>query len=70
MAGACSRFGRAQLFAKVGWQDGKSDIDISITHAQSDLTATGSAGSFYATDPRQAYRTFDQSSSLVSSASR
>ncbi|HZF20439.1 MAG TPA: TonB-dependent receptor, partial [Burkholderiales bacterium] len=49
-----------QLFAKVGWQDGKSDIDISITHAQSDLTGNGLLpGSFYATDPRQAYTLLD-----------
>jgi len=29
-------------FRQGGWQDGKSDIDISITHAQSDLTGNGS----------------------------
>ena len=45
-----------QLFAKVGWQDGKSDIDFSVTHAQSDLSGNGLLpGSFYAADPRQAY---------------
>lgn len=49
-----------QLFAKVGWQDGKSDIDISITHAESDLTGNGLLpGTFYAADPRQAYTLLD-----------
>jgi outer membrane receptor protein involved in Fe transport len=49
-----------QLFAKVGWQDGKSDIDVSITHVDSDLTGNGLLpGSFYAADPRQAYTLLD-----------
>jgi outer membrane receptor protein involved in Fe transport len=45
-----------QLFAKVGWEDGRSDIDISITHAESDLTGNGLLPqSMYVADPRQAY---------------
>lgn len=45
-----------QFFAKVGWQDGKSDIDISITHAESDLTGNGLLPqTMYNADPRQAY---------------
>lgn len=45
-----------QFFAKVGWQDGKSDIDISITYAESDLTGNGLLPqSLYNADPRQAY---------------
>jgi outer membrane receptor protein involved in Fe transport len=45
-----------QFFAKGGWQDGKSDIDISITHAESDLTGNGLLPqTFYNADPRQAY---------------
>src|SRR5439155_1169233 len=30
-----------QFFSKLGWQDGTTDIDISITHAESDPTGNG-----------------------------
>src|SRR5258708_36271519 len=30
-----------QFFSKLGWQDGTTDIDFSITHAESDLTGNG-----------------------------
>jgi iron complex outermembrane receptor protein len=49
-----------QLFAKAGWQDGKSDIDISVTHAESDLTGNGLLpGTMYSADPKQAYTLLD-----------
>lgn len=49
-----------QLFAKGGWQDGKSDIDISITHAESDLTGNGLLPqTMYNADPGQAYTLLD-----------
>ena len=49
-----------QLFAKVGWQDGKSDIDVSLTHAESDLTGNGLLPqTMYNADPRQAYTLLD-----------
>ena len=45
-----------QFFTKVGWQDGTSDIDVSVTHAKSDLSGNGLLpGTLYAADPRQAY---------------
>jgi len=45
-----------QFFAKAGWQDGKSDIDVSFTYADSDLTGNGLLpGTMYSADPRQAY---------------
>ena len=45
-----------QFFAKGGWQDGTSDIDVSVTHAESDLSGNGLLpGTLYAADPRQAY---------------
>jgi len=45
-----------QLFAKVGWQDGTSDIDVAVTHAESDLSGNGLLpGTLYTADPRQAY---------------
>jgi iron complex outermembrane receptor protein len=49
-----------QLFAKVGWQDSKTDIDFSITHANSDLTGNGLLPqSMYGNDPRQVYTLAD-----------
>ena len=49
-----------QLFAKVGWQDGTSDIDISVTHAESDLTGNGLLPqTMYNADPKQAYTLLD-----------
>jgi iron complex outermembrane receptor protein len=49
-----------QFFAKTGWQDGKSDIDISITHAESDLSGNGLLpGTLYTADPKQAYTLSD-----------
>lgn len=30
-----------QIFAKVGWQNGSTDFDLSITHADTDLTGNG-----------------------------
>src|SRR6266567_428575 len=45
-----------QLFTKLGWQDGTTDIDISVTHAETDLSGNGLLpGSMVAADPRQAY---------------
>jgi outer membrane receptor protein involved in Fe transport len=45
-----------QFFAKVGWQDGTSDVDVSVTHAQSDLSGNGLLPqTMYNADPRQAY---------------
>jgi len=45
-----------QVFAKLGWQDGKTDVDFSITHADSDLTGNGLLPqSMVREDPRQAY---------------
>jgi outer membrane receptor protein involved in Fe transport len=45
-----------QFFGKIGWQDGKSDIDVSVTHAESDLSGNGLLpGTLYAADARQAY---------------
>src|SRR5258706_3866269 len=45
-----------QFFSKLGWQDGKTDIDFSITHAESDLSGNGLLPqSMYASDAKQAY---------------
>jgi iron complex outermembrane receptor protein len=45
-----------QVFSKLGWQDGKTDIDFSITHADSDLTGNGLLPqSMLRDNPRQAY---------------
>ncbi len=45
-----------QFFSKLGWQDGKTDIDFSITHAESDLSGNGLLPqSMVRDDPRQAY---------------
>jgi outer membrane receptor protein involved in Fe transport len=45
-----------QFFSKLGWQDGKTDIDFSITHAESDLSGNGLLPqSMLRADPRQAY---------------
>ncbi len=45
-----------QLFAKLGWQDGTTDIDFSVTHAEADLGGNGLLPqSMYVIDPKQAY---------------
>jgi iron complex outermembrane recepter protein len=45
-----------QFFAKGGWQDGTSDVDISVTHAEADLSGNGLLpGTLYSADPKQAY---------------
>jgi iron complex outermembrane receptor protein len=45
-----------QFFAKTGWQDGKTDIDLSFTYADSDLNGNGLLpGTMYSADPKQAY---------------
>ncbi len=45
-----------QLFTKLGWQDGTTDIDISVTHAETDLSGNGLLpGSMVVADPKQAY---------------
>jgi iron complex outermembrane receptor protein len=49
-----------QFFSKLGWQDGTTDIDFSITHADSDLTGNGLLPqSMLRSDPRQAYTLAD-----------
>ncbi len=49
-----------QLFTKLGWQDGTTDIDISVTHAETDLSGNGLLpGSMVVADPRQAYTLSD-----------
>jgi len=49
-----------QFFSKLGWQDGTTDIDFSITHADSDLTGNGLLPrSMLRADPRQAYTLAD-----------
>src|SRR6266849_8846589 len=49
-----------QFFTKLGWQDGKTDIDFSITHAESDLTGNGLLPqSMLRDDPKQAYTLSD-----------
>ena len=49
-----------QFFTKLGWQDGTSDLDLSITHAESDLTGNGLLPqSMVRDDPKQAYTLSD-----------
>ncbi len=49
-----------QFFSKIGWQDGKTDLDFSLTHAESDLSGTGLLPqSMVANDPKQAYTLSD-----------
>jgi len=49
-----------QLFAKLGWQDSKTDFDFSVTHANSDLNGNGQLPqSMVGSDPRQAYTLAD-----------
>jgi outer membrane receptor protein involved in Fe transport len=49
-----------QFFSKLGWQDGTSDLDLAITHAESDLTGNGLLPqSLYRDDPKQAYTLSD-----------
>src|SRR5438876_222988 len=49
-----------QFFSKLGWQDGKTDIDLSITHAETDLTGNGLLPqSMLRADPRQIYTLSD-----------
>ncbi len=49
-----------QFFSKLGWQDGTTDIDFSITHAESDLTGNGLLPqSMVRDDPKQAYTLSD-----------
>jgi len=49
-----------QFFSKLGWQDGTTDVDFSITHAESDLTGNGLLPqSMLRADPRQVYTLSD-----------
>jgi iron complex outermembrane recepter protein len=49
-----------QFFTKLGWEDGTTDIDFSITHADTDLTGNGLLPqSMYRDDPKQAYTLSD-----------
>jgi len=49
-----------QFFSKLGWEDGTTDIDFSVTHADSDLTGNGLLPqSMYRDDPKQAYTLSD-----------
>jgi iron complex outermembrane recepter protein len=49
-----------QFFSKLGWQDGTTDIDFSITHAETDLTGNGLLPqSMLRADPRQIYTLSD-----------
>jgi len=49
-----------QLFTKFGWQDGTTDIDFSLTHAETDLGGNAlSPQSMYIADPKQAYTLSD-----------
>ncbi|TMH58131.1 MAG: TonB-dependent receptor [Betaproteobacteria bacterium] len=49
-----------QFFSKLGWQDGTTDIDFSITHAESDLTGNGLLPqSMLRADPKQIYTLSD-----------
>src|SRR5712691_6448415 len=49
-----------QFFSKSGWQDGKTDIDFSITHAETDLNGNGLLPqSMLRADPKQAYTLSD-----------
>jgi iron complex outermembrane receptor protein len=55
-----------QFFAKLGWQDGTTDIDLSITHAESDLTGNGLLPqSMLRADPRQIYTLSDHTRNRV-----
>jgi len=45
-----------QFFTKFGWQDGTTDVDFSVTHAETDLSGNGLLpGSMVVADPKQAY---------------
>jgi iron complex outermembrane receptor protein len=49
-----------QFFSKLGWQDGTSDLDLAITHVESDLTGNGLLPqSMVRDDPKQAYTLSD-----------
>jgi len=49
-----------QFFSKLGWQDGTTDIDFSITHAETDLNGNGLLPqSMLRADPKQAYTLSD-----------
>ena len=49
-----------QFFSKLGWEDGTTDIDFSITHAETDLNGNGLLPqSMLRADPRQAYTLAD-----------
>jgi outer membrane receptor protein involved in Fe transport len=49
-----------QFFTKLGWQDGTSDLDLSLTHAESNLTGNGLLPqSMLRADPKQAYTLSD-----------
>jgi len=48
------------FFSKLGWQDGTTDVDFSITRAESDLTGNGLLPqSMVRDDPKQAYTLSD-----------
>src|SRR5207247_8857732 len=45
-----------QFFSKLGWEDGTTDIDFSITHAETDLGGNALLPqSMLRADPKQAY---------------
>src|SRR5438477_2855476 len=49
-----------QFFSKLGWEDGTTDIDFSITHAETDLNGNGlQPRSMLRADPKQAYTLSD-----------
>src|SRR5882672_8915513 len=49
-----------QFFSKLGWEDGTTDIDFSITHAETDLNGNGLLPqSMLRADPRQVYTLAD-----------
>ncbi len=49
-----------QFFSKLGWQDGTTDVDFSITHADSDLAGNGLLPqSMLRADPKQVYTLSD-----------
>jgi len=49
-----------QFFSKLGWEDGTTDIDFSITHAETDLNGNGLLPqSMLRADPKQAYTLSD-----------
>ncbi len=49
-----------QFFSKIGWQDGTTDIDFGITHAETDLGGNALLPqSMLRTDPKQAYTLSD-----------